>query len=332
MSIEAAAFREAIDLIRRSREIVLACHQGPDGDALGSMLALQLALRTQGVNAIASWGSDPFVVPKHYAFLPRLDGLTPPEGVPAEPELMITFDCGSFERLGTLEPNARKAGALVVVDHHVSNDRFGSVNLIDAEVAASAVVTYWLIKELGIALDRDIATCLYTGILTDTGCFKYRNTTPEIHAIAGDLLSFDIAHDEIARIVYDTHPVGYLKLLADALERAEVIPDANMIWTWITSADLDRHNVEIEDTEGIIDAVRTADVAEVACVLKQVRDGEGGYKVSMRSKGAVNVGAICEAFGGGGHAFAAGFTGNGSDPRATVEKVAERLREGSSAR
>lgn len=330
MSIEERAWKEAIAAIDGAKEIVLACHQGPDGDALGSTLALQLALRKRGVEAVASWGSEPFVVPKHYAFMPGLEGLTPPEKVSKVPKLMITFDCGSFERLGTLEPNARAASTLVVVDHHASNDQFGSVNLIDPAVAASAVLTYFLIGKLGISLDRDIAICLYTGILTDTGCFKYRNTTPEIHAIAGDLLSHGIAHDEIARIVYDTHPVGYLKLLADALERAEVIADASMIWTWVTRADLERHGVEIEDTEAVIDAVRTADIAEVACVLKETTDGN--YKVSMRSKGAVNVGAICESFGGGGHAFAAGFTANGGDPRATVSDVADRLRAGSPAR
>ncbi|MCI0636372.1 MAG: bifunctional oligoribonuclease/PAP phosphatase NrnA [Actinobacteria bacterium] len=324
MTISEKAWREAIATIEGANEIVLACHQGPDGDALGSMLALQLALRKRGRNAIASWGSEPFSVPRHYAFLPALDGLTPPQKVPEAPELMVTFDCGSFERLGTLEPNARAAKGLVVVDHHVSNDAFGTVNLVDAEVAASAVVVYHLVKRMGIELDHDIATCLYTGVLTDTGSFKYRNTTPEIHAIAADLLSHGIAHDEIARLVYDTHPVGYLKLLGIALERAEVVPEASMIWTWITNADLRRCRVDMEDTEAVIDSVRTADVADVACVLKELDDGT--YKVSMRSKGSANVGAVCESFGGGGHALAAGFTSNGGDPRAIVTAIAEKLR------
>ncbi|MFY9587870.1 MAG: bifunctional oligoribonuclease/PAP phosphatase NrnA [Actinomycetota bacterium] len=322
--IDEKSWDDAIDEIEGAQQIVLACHQGPDGDALGSMLALQLALKKRGVEAIASWGSEPFSVPRHYAFLPGLDGLSPPETVTAAPELMVTFDCGSFERLGTLEPNARAAKSLVVVDHHVSNDSFGTVNLIDADVAASAVVVYHLIKRMRIDLDRDVAMCLYTGILTDTGSFKYRNTTPEIHAIAGDLISYGIAHDEIARLVYDTHPVGYLKLLAVALDRAELVPEASMIWTWITDDDLQKHGVGMEDTEALIDAIRTADVAEVACVLKELDPGI--YKVSMRSKGSVNVGAVCESFGGGGHAFAAGFTANGGDPRAIVTSIAEKLR------
>ncbi|MGH2785698.1 MAG: DHH family phosphoesterase, partial [Actinomycetota bacterium] len=253
MSIAAQDWNAARTAIESAGEIVLACHQGPDGDALGSMLALQLALRERGVKALASWGSDPFVVPKHYAFLPGLDGLSPPEDIPAVPELMVTFDCGSFERLGTLEPNAKAARALVCVDHHATNERFGTINLIDPHIAASAALTYKLINELGIPLNRDIAICLYTGILTDTGCFKYRNTTPEIHAIAGDLLGYGIPHDEIARIVYDTHPTGFLKVLALALERAEVVPDASMIWTWVTRDDLERNGIDPEDTDGLID-------------------------------------------------------------------------------
>ncbi|MGH2726348.1 MAG: DHH family phosphoesterase [Actinomycetota bacterium] len=324
MSVTEEDWRAAIAAIESAREIVLACHQGPDGDALGSMLALQLALRERGVKAIASWGSDPFVVPKHYTFLPALEGLSPPEDVPAAPDLMITFDCGSFERLGTLEPNGKAAKELICVDHHASNDRFGTINLIDPEIAASAALTYRLIGKLGVGLTRDIATCLYTGVLTDTGCFKYRNTTPEIHEIAGDLLSYDIAHDEIARIVYDTHPVGYLKVLAVVLERAELIPDASMIWTWVTRADLERHAIDPEDTDGLIDALRTADVAEVAMVLKELP--EGNYKVSMRAKATANVGALCESFGGGGHALAAGFTAEGKDPRAIAAMIADRLR------
>lgn len=329
MSISEDEWRDACAAIEGAREIVLACHQGPDGDALGSMLALQLALRERGVKAIASWGSDPFVVPKHYAFLPGLEGLSPPAEVPAAPELLVTFDCGSFERLGTLEPNARAAKQLICVDHHASNDRFGTINLIDPRIAASAVLTYKLIGKLGIPLNRDIATCLYTGVLTDTGCFKYQNTTPEIHAVAGDLLSHGIAHDEIARIVYDTHPVGFLKVLAVALGRAELIPDASMIWTWVTRSDLEGNGIDPEDTDGLIDVIRTADVAEVACVLKELPDGN--YKVSMRAKGTANVGALCESFGGGGHALAAGFTAEGKDPRALAATIAERLRAASAA-
>jgi phosphoesterase RecJ-like protein len=303
--------------------VALACHIGPDGDALGSMLALGLALRKLGKTVVASWGSDPFAAPKLYAFLPGLDLLRPPDEFPAEPKVMATFDAGSIERLGTLDVNARKAEELIVVDHHVSNDNFGTTNLIDPEAAASGVLVYELLMRMGVPLDHDVAVNLYTAILTDTGSFKYRNTTPNVHQIAAHLLQYDIHHDDIARIVYDTHPVGFLRVAGVALERAEIIPDASMIWTWVSREDLERFGIGLEDTEALIDILRTADTAEVACVMKQGPDGV--YKASLRSKGNANVGAVAEALGGGGHAFAAGFTANG-DARAAVEAIAERLR------
>lgn len=286
------------------------------------MLALGLGLRKAGHNVVASWGSEDFSVPKQYAFLPGLDLLAPPGEIPPAPSLMATFDAGSFDRLGTLEDVARKAETLLVVDHHASNDSFGTLNLVDPDAAASAVIVHRLLAELGIELDRAIAANLYTAILTDTGSFKYRNTTPSVHHIAADLLRFDIHHDDIARTVYDTHPIGFLKLAAVALERAEMRPDVSMIWTWITQEDLRRFGIELEDTEGLIDVLRTAEEAEIACVMKQGTDGL--YKASLRSKGNANVGAVAEALGGGGHAFAAGFTANG-EARAAVDAIAQRL-------
>jgi bifunctional oligoribonuclease and PAP phosphatase NrnA len=286
------------------------------------MLALGLGLRKAGHHVVASWGGEPFAVPKQYVFLPGQELIAPPSAFPPVPSLMATFDAGSFDRLGTLEPHAHKAEGLLVIDHHASNDEFGTLNLVDPDAAASAVIVYHLLQRLGIELDQAIAINLYTAIVTDTGSFKYRNTTPAVHDIASDLLRFDIHHDDIVRTVYDTHPVGFLKLAALALDRAEIIPGASMIWTWVSQGDLERFGIELEDTEGLIDIVRTAEEAEVACVMKQGLDGK--YKASLRSKGNANVGVVASAFGGGGHAFAAGFTADG-DARAAVEAIAQRL-------
>lgn len=322
MSISEAQWSAALDVLATGEAPVLACHIGPDGDAMGSTLALALAMRKIGKSPMPSW-SEPFGVPKQYAFVPGQELLVPPPKIPATPEVMWTFDAGSFERLGTLEAIGRAAGKLVVVDHHVSNDSFGTVNLVDAEAAASAVVVYELIKRAGIELDRDIATLLYLGLVTDTGRFQYRNTTPSVHEMAADLLSHGVPQDEISRLVYDTHPFGYLKLVATALDRAEIVEDASLVWTWVTQKDLAANKVQLEDTEALIDVVRTAAEAEVAAVLKETP--EGRFKVSMRSKGRVNVGAICEALGGGGHALAAGFTSADGDARSIVGDLAGRL-------
>jgi phosphoesterase RecJ-like protein len=322
VSISEAAWSAALDVLAKAEEPVLACHIGPDGDAMGSTLALALAMRKIGKAPKPSW-SEPFGVPKQYAFVPGQELLVSPSKVPGAPEVMWTFDAGSMERLGTLEPVGRAAKNLVVVDHHVTNDNFGTVNLVDPAAAASAVVVYELIRRAGIPLDRDIATLLYLGLVTDTGRFQYRNTSPSVHEMAADLLSHGVAQDEIARLVYDTHPFGYLKLVATALDRAELLGEASLVWTWITRKDLASNNVELEDTEALNDVVRTAAEAEVAAVLKETPEGQ--FKVSMRSKGSVNVGAICEALGGGGHALAAGFTSAGEDVRAIVDDLAGRL-------
>ncbi|MGZ4210572.1 MAG: DHH family phosphoesterase [Actinomycetota bacterium] len=324
MTVSEREWDAAIQAVRAAPRIAFACHLGPDGDALGSMLALAIALAGAGHDVTASWGSDPFEVPAQYGFLPRLDLLVPPERFPAAPDLMITFDAGSIERLGTLEPNARAAKDLLVIDHHVSNERFGTINLVDDDAAASAVVVFELLRRMKMAIDRDIATCLYTGVVTDTGRFQYRNTTPEVHGIAAELLAAGAPHVEITQTIYNTHPVGYLRLAATALDRLEVHEHAGMVWTWVTQQDLTRHGVGMDDIEALIDLVRTADVTDVAVVLKEQPDGV--YKVSMRSKGASDVGRVAALFGGGGHALAAGFTSSNGDPRAAIEEIAVALR------
>lgn len=322
-TITEASWDAALDVLRDATEPVLACHIGPDGDALGSMLALAIGLRSRGASPIASF-SEPFVVPDQYGLLPA-QHLTRPQDVPAEPEVMVTFDCGSFDRLGTLEPNARAADTLIVVDHHVSNADFGEINLIDATSAASAVIARELLRRLGVELTRDIATCLYTGLVTDTGRFQYKNTTPEVHHLAAELLAAGAPHDQITTAIYATHPVGFLKIAARALDR--LLVTQHMVWTWITLEDLSATNTGIEQTDALIDLVRTAETSDVALVLKQQPDGS--YKASMRSKGATNVGALCEGFGGGGHALAAGFKADDQQPGPIAERVAKVLASGS---
>jgi len=324
VSIQAGEWEAAIAAIDSAERVALACHLGPDGDALGSMLALTIALHERGRETISSWGSDPFVVPRQYDFLPHLDLLSPPGAFPAAPDLMVTFDAGSIERLGTLEPNGRAAKNLIVIDHHVTNDRFGTINLIDGDAAASAVLVFKLLHKMKIPVDRDIAACLYTGLVTDTGRFQYPNTTPEVHQIAADLVAAGAPHDEIARAVYGTHPVGYLRVAANALARLQIREDVGMVWTTVSQQDLREHGIDLDDVEALIDLVRTVDTADVAAVLKEQPDGT--WKVSMRSKGENDVGAVCTAFGGGGHRLAAGFTARNGNVDATIEEIASALR------
>jgi phosphoesterase RecJ-like protein len=315
-----SSWDDATRLLRDADEVALACHVSPDGDALGSMLALGLALRSLGKRPLASWGSRPFAVPARYAYLPTGGLLTDPDDFPEAPDLLVTFDTGSVERLGTLRAGAEKAGTLVVVDHHPSNTRYGDVHLVDPTAAATAVLVAALVDRLGVPLDADIATCLYTGLSTDTGSFTFGATTPDVHALAGRLLATGIDHDAIARSIWDTNRFGYLRLLGEVLGRAVLEP--RLVWTWVSADDLARHGVTLDEVEGVIDVLRTAAEAEVAVVCKQ--EPGGRYAVSLRCKGRVDVGAVATALGGGGHRLAAGFTSDADVP-ATIDRIREML-------
>jgi phosphoesterase RecJ-like protein len=295
----------AAEVIRSAPTVALACHVSPDGDALGSMLGLHHVLRAAGISSIASF-SEPFVVAPHYRELPGLELLTPPDQYPSEPQVMVTFDSGSLGRLGDLEAPAKAADELIVVDHHISNQRYGTINVIDADAAASGVLVRRLIDMLGLPLTRDAAVCLYAALVCDTGRFQYESTTPEVFELARELSCVDVPIPELSRTLFEEHRFAYLQLLADALSRAQLVADKQFVWTCVTQADLEKHGVSFEEVEGLIDVVRRTREAEVACVLKEAADG--AWRVSLRSLGAVDVRHVAEAQGGGGHRFAAGFT------------------------
>ncbi len=295
--------------ISGAQTVALACHVTPDGDALGSMLGLFHVLRAAGCDVVASF-STPFVIAPHYRQLPGLDLLTDPSEFPREPEVMVTFDCGSLGRLGDLEPAAKAAGELVVIDHHISNDRYGTINVIDPDAAASGSLVRRLIGALGMPLNRDAAVCLYAALVCDTGRFQYDTTTPAVFELARELAEFDVPITSLSRALFEEHRFTYLKLLGDALSRAELVPEERFVWTAITQADLTRYGVTMEEVEGLIDIVRRTAEAEVTCVLKEEADGT--VRVSLRSLSDIDVRHIAEAEGGGGHRFAAGFSSDDS--------------------
>ena len=312
-----AELARAAEVVRGAAQIALACHVTPDGDALGSMLGLFHVLRGAGRDVVASFPS-PFVVAPHYRELPGLDLLTKPEDFPAAPELMMTFDCGSLDRLGDLMPAARAARELVVIDHHISNDRYGTINVIEPDAAASGWVVQQLVDTLGLPLNRDAAVCLYTAIVCDTGRFQHDTTTPEVFDLARRLTEFDVPVARLSRALFEEHRFAYLQLLAEALAEAELVHDQRFVWTAVTQAMLARHDVTLDEVEGLIDILRRTSEAEVTCVLKQEPDGT--VRVSLRSLGAVDVRRIAESHGGGGHRFAAGFTSDDDIP-ATVAAI-----------
>ncbi|HZQ85430.1 MAG TPA: DHH family phosphoesterase, partial [Acidimicrobiales bacterium] len=307
----AADLDRAAELLRDATTVGLVCHVDPDGDALGSLLGLHHLCRANGKDSVASW-PEPFVVAPHYAFLPGLEDCTKPADFPDEPDVVVTFDCGSLQRLnelGAAATRARAHGGLIVLDHHVTNARYGSVNVVDASAAATAVVVRKLASRLGWPLTREAALCLYTGLVTDTGRFQYDATCSEVFTLAAELSTFDLPIASMSRQLFEEHRFAYLRLVGTCLDRAELDADLGLVSTWVSADDLRGYDVSIEETEGLIDLVRRAKEADVACVLKEA---SSGVRVSLRSLGAVDVSAIATRFGGGGHAFAAGFIGGGT--------------------
>ncbi|MCJ7438756.1 MAG: bifunctional oligoribonuclease/PAP phosphatase NrnA [Acidimicrobiia bacterium] len=301
------ALRAAIAAIGAAERVTLICHVNPDGDALGSTLGLLHVLRAEGRDVTASF-PNPFIVAPHYRLLPGLDLLTPPGEVSSEPELMVTFDCGSLDRLGDLEPNAKAAGELVVIDHHISNTRYGTINVIDPDAAASGWIALQLVDGLGFPLNRDAAVCLYATLVCDTGRFQYETTTPAVFDMARRLTEFDVPVAALSRSLFEEHRFAYLQLLGDALHNAELVREQRFVWTAVTQEMLERHGVQMEEIEGLIDILRRTSEAEVTCVLKEEVDG--AIRVSLRSLGGVDVRRVAEAHGGGGHRYAAGFSSN----------------------
>lgn len=310
----------AAALISAADQVALACHVAPDGDALGSMLALHHVLRAGGRDSVAAFAGTQVTGP-HYRELPGLELLSDPHEYPAEPEVMVTLDCGSLGRLGDLAINANAAKELVVVDHHLSNTGFGTIHLVDPKAAASAVVVARLIDALGLPLNHAAAVCLYAGLVCDTGRFQYESTTTEAFDLARRLLEFDVPVARLNRVLFEEHRLAYLRLVGTVLSRAEMAADKSFIWAAITEADLTEHDVTLEETEGLIDFLRQAKEAEVSCVLKEV---DGHVRVSLRSLGDVDVSAVAALFGGGGHRYAAGFTTTDPVPR-VVETILQAL-------
>jgi phosphoesterase RecJ-like protein len=314
------AVRRAAAVLTSAQRIVCAGHVRPDGDALGSSVALALAAREAGKHAVATFG-EPFVLPPVYDYL-DLSCLAAPGDDLGDIDVFVACDTAVADRLGSALPLAERAGTVLVVDHHKSNDGFGDVIVVDPTAAATAQLAYHLIRAAGWEVTVPVAAALYTGLVTDTGRFQYSSTTPEVHRIAADLLATGIEPAVIGQRLYEESPFGYLRVAGTVLSRARLDEERSFVWSVLRSTDLADAGVGYEDTDGLIDLVRLAREAQVACLIKEVAPGVS--KGSLRSRGAVDVAAIAATLGGGGHHNAAGFTYAGS-PEAAIDLVRSRL-------
>jgi phosphoesterase RecJ-like protein len=308
----------ATALLREATDVTLLAHVNPDADALGSALALGLALHRGGATVRVSFG-EPDTTPESLRDLDTAGLMVPPSAVPAAPELLVALDAGSAARLGSLAGRVRTARRVLVVDHHASNTRFGTHHLVDDTAEATVVLVLRLLDELGAELDLDIARCLYAGLVTDTRCFRL--ASPETHLLAARLVALGVRPEAEARVLLDTHPFGWLGMLSSVLRRARLEPEAarglGLVHTTVRLDDAAQ--LRTEEVESVVDLVRTVSEAEVAAVLKEV--GPDRWSASLRAKQHLDVGAAATLLGGGGHRLASGFTAVG-----TADEVLDALR------
>ncbi len=281
---------------------LLTSHESPDGDAVGSTLALASHLRGLGKD-VTVYFCDP--VPDHYAFLPGADRV-----VHALPDrrfdICFVLDVGEFRRAGNELAAFTGVGAYINLDHHVTCEEFGVINLIDPKAAATGVLVHRIIKAAGEVISCDTACCLYTSVITDTGSFRYSNANQEAFAIAGEMVSLGVNPWFIAQRLYENQPRQRLQLLALALETLTVSGSGLFASVTVTLDMYEKTGSNAEFTDGFVNYPRSIHGVEVAVFFRQI-DSER-IKVGFRSKGTVDVSAIAFAFGGGGHRNAAGCT------------------------
>lgn len=296
-----------VDLIANSKTIGITCHISADGDSLGSMLALMIGLRKVGKNA--------YIISKEavsdvYKFLPESGIINGECSSPSEfTDCVIAVDCGNFERLSGFFDGNKKNYVLINLDHHLSNNMYGDLNYVDTKASAVGEVVYELLKNLSVPLDKDMAVCLYTAIMTDCGSFRYSNTTAATHSIAGDLISTGIDFSEIYRNIYENKKYKNIKLAGKVIDSMKLLAEGKLCLMELNMSMLNELQMEIKDTAELIAFGMQIDTVEVAVLFKEFSEGT---KVSLRSKSNYDVRKIAETFGGGGHTKAAGFAINKS--------------------
>jgi phosphoesterase RecJ-like protein len=300
------------DALRSHDRFLLVTHENPDGDALGSLLAMKLALDSLGKDSeMYLYGDAP--LPREYAFMP-LEGLLrePPED--AAERVLVALDCANEQRMGPDTTLLEQAPLSIDIDHHHDNSRFGDLNLVVGDASSTGEVLRDVFAELGVELTPEIAEALYIGVVTDTGRFQYSNTTPKTLRLAAELVEAGADVHRVFQSIYESVELAKLKLLARALERAKVYEGGRLVISYLLRSDFTELTVAEAYSEGIIDYLRAVEGAEMAALIREPprRDGPA-RRVSLRaSNDELDVSAIARKSDGGGHRQAAGFSSDES--------------------
>jgi len=299
--------RVASELRSRDR-FLLTAHEGPDGDALGSLLGLHKVLTQLGKDSVMFMAAKEFPLPIEYRFLP-LEEVFHEAPADMADRTVIFLDCGNIDRM-PVDWLTDGGNDVINIDHHHDNTCFGDINLVETSASCTAEIVYDLARLLGAKITPEIASALYVGLITDTGKFMYENTNAHTHRVAADLIEAGVDVDDTYRRLYENVPIEKLRLVSRALDGISSYCDGTLAISYITTADYEATGAGEEMTEGLIDHLRSIDGVKVAAVIRDLGNrGRAARKVSLRSSaGEVDVSAIARINGGGGHKRAAGFS------------------------
>jgi phosphoesterase RecJ-like protein len=301
---------QIIQHIKDGQHVLIASHAEPDGDSVGSLVALGLALAKLD-KKITMYNSSP--IPAVYRFLPGAGRIVRQIKSADAYDLALVLDCGDLVRIGETSAEVGKIPVLINIDHHVSNTGFGHIQFIDTSACATAEIVYRLIKALEIPFDKAIATSIYTGILTDTGSFRFSNTNQAAFAISKAMTDAGVEPHNVAQRVFGTYSLGRIKLLNMALNSIEISDNGKLSMMTVTRSMLNTSGTSTEDLDGMINYARRIEDVKVAALIHEIKNSTGKftnmnrYHVSLRSDSSVDVAKIAGRFGGGGHSSAAGF-------------------------
>jgi phosphoesterase RecJ-like protein len=299
---------EIVEVLKAEDDFLLTAHIKPEGDSIGSQLALKLALMEFG-KTVTVVNDDP--VPENFGFLPHSGEIVLPEFVDVVPSVSVVIDCGQWERVGRSGEIARRAATVLNIDHHPDTEGLGKYNYIDPVASASGEQIYEIARRLGV-MNHDIAICIYVAIVSDTGGFRYSNTTAETHRITSELLNHGVKSNEVAYKLYESDPPGLVKAMGLALSKVQV--KDGVAWASLNRADLEEAGVwgGPLETEKIIRQIRTMNDIRVVVFLTEMQGGQ--VKVNLRARPGFDVGTLARDFGGGGHRQASGCTVDGALP------------------
>ncbi|MFO7976848.1 MAG: DHH family phosphoesterase [Candidatus Hydrogenedentota bacterium] len=313
---------DIVERLRGARRILVTSHVGPDGDAVGAVLALYHLLRAMQQKEVVCALED--AVPHRYDWLPGVDRIRSPQECAPPFDVAVIVDVAQLDRIGDVAKLLDDNTSVIVLDHHLEDKPEGDLALVDAGYAATGELIIELMDAAGVALNQEIALCAYVALTTDTGSFKYSNTTERSHLIAARLLAAGLPVAEIGRRVFDAMPPRRFRLLAHFINSVALLDGGRIALGTITARDIAEAGALDEDTEGFINFARDIDGVEIAVFLREVDDHT--VKVSMRSREGLNSAAILGPLGGGGHGAAAGATLEVPLKRATA-LVLRRVRE-----